>query len=126
MKTTADLDALIPVLTDMMLAEPQIGDSCRYVDEDGITCQDVDPKTNYVCYEENGWCIEVYYECCGKWSYDPGDYWTPESHDLVSAWGHVTAIYASHTDEDTDEETEFSEEEIEGLRNALDEALKSM
>ena len=103
----------------------EIGESYYEQDEDGWGRCD-DSTTNYLCYEEDGWLIEVTYECCGEWDNDPGDYWTPPSCDLRRAWGEVTEITATHYDEDIDEESEFSEEDVNKLWIALDEELKDI
>lgn len=125
MKTIADLNALIPQLIDLVLDDPEIGDSYYEQDEDGWGCFN-DYKTNYACYDEDGWYIEITYECCGEWSCDDGDYWTPTSCDLKRAWGSVSEITACHYDEDTDEETEFSDDDLKELWSALDKALEEI
>lgn len=126
MKTKADLDALIPTLVDLLTSQDhEIGDSYYEQDEDGWgVCHE--SATNYFCYEEDGWLIEVTYECCGEWDNDPGDYWTPPSSDLRRAWGEVTEISAYHYDEETDEETEFSEDDLNELWSALDKELEDI
>lgn len=126
MKTIDDLNALIPQLIDLVLDDPQIGNSYYDQDEDGFYGRNDEYEENYVCYEEDGWFIEISFECCGEWSYDPGDYWTPESLDLVKAWGKVTEINAGHYDEETDEDTEFSEEDTKELWSAIDKALETL
>jgi hypothetical protein len=126
MKTIADLNALIPTLVDLLRNnDHEIGDSYIEQDEDGWGRCD-EPATNYLCYEEDGWLIEITYECCGEWDNDPGDYWTPPCYDLIRAWGNVTEILASHYDEETGDESEFSEEDVNKLWIALDEELKDI
>lgn len=126
MKTIADLNALIPTLVELIRNnDHEIGESYYEQDEDGWGRCD-DSTTNYLCYEEDGWLIEVTYECCGEWDNDPGDYWTPPSCVLRRAWGEVTEITATHYHEDTDEESEFSEEDVNKLWIALDEELKDI
>lgn len=123
MKTASDLNNLIPQLTDLVLDNPEIGE-CYYG-----RCEDDYDETladNYVCYEEDGWCIEISFKCCGEWDNDPGDYWTPPSSGLRRAWGEVTEITAYHYDEETDEETEFSNDDLNELWNALDKALEKL
>ena len=124
MKTIADLNALIPTLVDLIRNnDHEIGESYYEQDEDGWgRCDDSTP--NYLCYEKDGWLIEIYYECCGEWDNDPGDYWTPPSSDLVRAWGELTEITAYHYDEDTDEETEFSGNDLNELWSAINNALE--
>ena len=92
MKTIADLNALIPTLVELLHNnDHEIGESYYEQDEDGWGRCD-EPATNYLCYEDNGWLIEITYECCAESYNDPGDYWTPPSHDLKGAWGKVTEI----------------------------------
>lgn len=126
MKSVSDLNALIPTLVDLLASQDhEIGESYYEQDEDGWGRCD-DSTTNYFCYEEDGWLIEVTYECCGEWDNDLGDYWTPPSCDLRKAWGEVTEIIASHYDEDTDEETEFSEDDVKELWSSLDKVLEDI
>ena len=61
MKTIADLNALIPQLTDLVLDNPEIGESGFERDEDGW-CRCDNSTTNCVCYEEDGWSIEITFE----------------------------------------------------------------
>nr|DAF09571.1 MAG TPA: hypothetical protein [Caudoviricetes sp.] len=124
MKSKSDLNALIPTLVEQFLKKGhEIGESYFEHDEDDWgRCED--STTNYFCYEEDGWFIEVTYECCGEWDNDPGDYWTPPSSDLIRAWGEVKEISASHYDEDTDEESEFSEDDLCELWEELNKSLE--
>lgn len=124
MKSKSDLNALIPTLVEQFLKKGhEIGESYFEHDEDDWgRCED--STTNYFCYEEDGWFIEVTYECCGEWDNDPGDYWTPPSSNLRKAWGEVKEISASHYDEDTDEESEFSEEDLCELWEELNKSLE--
>ncbi len=126
MKTIADLNALIPTLVELLHNnDHEIGESYYEQDEDGWGRCD-EPATNYLCYDDDGWLIEITYECCAESYNDPGDYWTPPSHDLKGAWGKVTEILASNTDEETDEESEFSDDDLKELWGALDEELKDI
>lgn len=125
MKTIADLNALIPQLITLVLDDPEIGESYYEPDEDGCGRCD-NSANNCAYYDEDGWSIEISFACCGEWDNDPGDYWTPPTRDLLKAWGEVTGISAYHYDEDTDEETEFSDEDVKELWSALDKALESI
>ncbi|MCF0219346.1 MAG: hypothetical protein HUK14_06155 [Muribaculaceae bacterium] len=114
MKTINDLKNLIPTIVGQISrANHEIGEN----DECTVNCY---------TYDENGWLIEVTYECCGDWEYDSGDYWTPPSGKLLSASGTVLEITACHYDEETDEETEFGDEAIDGLWKAIDKALENI
>jgi hypothetical protein len=126
MKSKFNLNALIPTLVEQLSnSDHEVGESYYDQDEDGWgICYD--NFTNYFCYEEDGWLIEVTYECCGEWDNDPGDYWTPPSSNLRRAWGEVTEITATHYDEDADEETEFSEDDLKEFWIALDKALEKI
>lgn len=126
MKTIDDLKALLPTLLDLFSNEDhQIGESHWDQDEDGWgKCNDY--ESNCFTYEEDGWCIEINYECCGEWDSDPGDYWNPPYCELRCAWGEVTEISAYHYDEDTDEEREFSEDELAEFFAPFDELLKDI
>lgn len=126
MKTIDDLKALLPTLLELFSKEdPQIGESYWEQDEDGWgKCNDY--ESNCFIYEEDGWCIEINYECCGEFSNDPGDYWTPPCYDLIRAWGEVSEITAYHYDEETGDETEFSEEELAEFFEPFNEELKDI
>lgn len=126
MKTIDDLKALIPTIVEQFSKnDHEIGESYFEQDEDGWgRCNDY--TDNYFSYEEDGWLIEVSYKCCGEYDNDPGDYWTPPCCDLIKAWGEVTEITASHYDENTDEESEFSDNDLNELWDALDNELKDI
>lgn len=123
MKTIDDLKALLPELKKRVLDNPEIGSTFYGRCEDDY---DEDWADNYVCYDEDGWCIEISYKCIGDWACDSGDYWTPPSSDLKRAWGEVTELTASHYDDDTDEETEFTEDELNEIWNEIDQVLSSL
>ncbi len=126
MKTKADLDAIIPAIVEKLSNNGhEIGESYYERDEDGWGRCD-DSTTNYLCYEEDGWFIEITYECCGELDNDPGYYWNPPSCVLRKAWGEVTEITAYYYDEETEEESEFSDDDLNELRSALDEELKNI
>lgn len=81
---------------------------------------------NYFCYEVDGWSIEVSYDCYSEWDIDPGDYWTPPCSELIRAWGTVTEVTAYHYDEESDEETTFSDEDVAELWEALEKELEQI
>lgn len=118
MKTIADLNALIPQLTKQVLENPEIG---KTNEGDAIS----DWEYNYICYEKDGWLIEVEYKCTGLWNYLPGDYYTPDEENCISAWGDVVNISAMHTDEKTEEETIFEDSDLKELYEALNQKLSS-
>lgn len=124
MKTIADLNALIPTICDLVKNNNhEIGSTWYGRCEDDYECN---YESNCVCYEEDGWLIEISYKCAGDWDEDPGDYWTPPSCDLRRAWGEVIEITAYHCDEETEEETEFSEDDLSELWKAVDKVLENI
>lgn len=126
MKTSADINALIPTLSKLLAnMDHEIGVSHFERDEDGwCVCDEY--AENYFCYEEDGWSIEVSYKCCGEWDYDPGDCMTPSSCGLRKAWGEVTEISAYHYDEITGEESTFEDKDLNELWNSLDKVLENI
>lgn len=123
MKTIADLNALIPTICDQLRkAEHEIGNVCY--DEYG---RDDEYKDNIFTYEDqDGWTVEATYRCCGEYINEPGDYWTPPCCELVRAWGNVVELDAWHSGPVTGEVTEFSDEDLQELRKAMNEVLKSI
>lgn len=126
MKTIDDFKALLPTLLDLFSNEDhEIGESYWDQDEDGWgKCNDYTP--NCFTYEEDGWYVEVHYECCGEYESDPGDYWNPPYCELIRAWGEVSEINVSYYDEDTEEEITFSEEELAEFFAPFDKLLKDV
>lgn len=118
---TANMEKLASIIPVILERFETLDHNIGYSDWEGD-----EYETNSFCYEEDGWLIEITYECCGKWDIDPGDYWTPPTNDLVSAWGRVTELTASHYSEETDEEIEFSEEDLSGLRSELNKIINSI
>lgn len=126
MKTASEINALIPVLVDLLVQSPKkIGKSSWQLTEDGWQRED-NPETNCLDYDHGGWEIEVTYECTGFYDIDDGDRDTPPSVEINRAWGEVTDIYASRYDEDTEETVEYSYDELRPLYAALDEVLREI
>ncbi len=122
MKTIEDLQNLFPTIAELFATEDHnIGES--YVDENGISS---DYEENTFTYEEDGWLIEISYLCTGEWDRVSGGYWNPADRDLLRGWGEVTEIYASHYDEESDEDTEFSAENLTDLKTQINEILKEL
>lgn len=108
MKTIADLNAIIPTISEALVAnEHEIG------------------ETNEFVYDEDGWYVEITYSTDGEYYNEEGDYCTPSCYDLKRAWGKVIDLGASYSDEDGNE-VEFSDKELETLWNALDKALEDI
>ena len=121
MKTIAELNALIPQLIKLVFEDPEIGKTHCGKREDDM---DTQWEYNYVCYEKDGWLIEIEFKCTGLWQYYPGDYYSPADEACISAWGEVMEINASHTDEDG-EETIFEWNDLKELYDTLNHKLSS-
>ena len=118
--TKQDLNKLIPVLQNLILCnDPEIGGEYY---ESGYRVEN-DYAQNSISYEQDGWEIYVEYECCGEWYDHPGDRWTPSEHTLRKAWGEITSIDATYTDENTGEYIDFSESDLSEIWDALEESL---
>jgi len=126
MKTIDDLKSLYSTIVELVENnDHELGETYWDEDEYGdVSCPSY--AENGVSYEKDGWSIEVTYQCCGEWDNDPGDYWAPPCHDLIRAWGEVTDITAYHYDDDTDEETEFSEVDLKELRDMINGVLEDI
>lgn len=126
MKTLEDLKNLFPILVDYVRENDHRIGSCYYEqDEDGwgLCC---DYENNYVCYEEDGWYIEISYKCAGTWCEDGDGYWTPRETYLKSASGGVEEITATHYDEETGEETEFDDDDLDELYRRINKELENL
>ena len=112
MKTTKQLNALIPEIADALANNHHdIGD--------------LFPERNYFCFEKDGWYVEVEYSCIGDFTCR-GDFMDPYSYSLIAASGSIDSIIVCHTDEETGEETEFSDEDVDELRRCLDMELSEV
>lgn len=126
MKTLDDLKKLIPTIVEQIKdSDHNIGECYPERDEDGwgMCCDYTD---NYFIYEEDGWFIEISYRCSGEWDIDSGDYDTPSSCKLRSAWGEVTEVSAYHYNEVSEEESEFTEDDCSELWSAIDKVLEKI
>lgn len=104
MKTVAELNAFIPTLVEQ------------------IKNVELDLETGgYLWYDEDGWAFEISIDVDGYEEYDPGDYWTPPYHEEHIESACVREIIATHDDED--DYTEFSDDDVKDLWDALDKAL---
>lgn len=121
MATISDLNALAPKLAAMMLDHPSIGECVP----DGADMAEL-WTDNFVHYNEDGWCVDVAFRCCGDWIEDRGDRLTAPSRSLKRAWGEVTDIAAYHYDEANDEETVFNCVALDELWDALDRLIKTL
>lgn len=113
MKTLLDLKALIPtIIAELEAQEKKIGDY-----------QEREYESNSFTFEEDGWYIEIEYSCTGYWCCEPQT-WDDPGCCEVRGWGEIDDIRVSHYDEETDEESEFSEEDLTDLYTAVKEVLK--
>lgn len=124
MKTTADLNALIPQLIDRVLDGPAIGDSFRDWDGDSY-CTGYNYEDNCVCYEEDGWFIEISYRCAGDWCEDGDGYYTPRSSYCGRAHGEVEDIVATYCDPETEDEIEFTDDDLDEMYDQINKALEN-
>ncbi len=113
MKTVTDLNALIPAILEAFRKDDR-----EY--GDGYS------KNNTFHFEEDGWFIDVEYDCTGDFVCDHGDYWTPPCHDMVDSEIEVGSISVYFCDDETGEEKEFSEEDTKELLNALEVGTENM
>lgn len=126
MKTIAELNALIPeIIAKLSENEHEIGTSSIERSEDGYGKND-EPTANYFTFEEDGWLVEVVYNCCGEWETSSGDYWNPPYCELKKAWGDAVEISASYYDEGAEEETAFSECDLRELKYAINQELRNI
>lgn len=109
MKTISDLNALIPTIMEQFKnADHEYGELYIESSEDGcgICC---DPVENFFCYDEDGWDIEISYDCeetrNGNWR------------------GEVTEIGACHYDRESGEQSEFYDADCAELKRAVNEYL---
>lgn len=112
------LNAIIPTVADLIRkSDHKIGIS-EY-DEDQY-------EDNHFIYDQDGWNIEIDYRCCGKWYNDLGDYWNPPCTDLIRAWGNVSNMSVSYYDENTDDEIDFSSDELKEFHSEINKVLRSI
>ena len=102
-----ELKELVPTFVDLMLEDPSIGTA--WYCEEGF---DSDPASNYICYEKDGWTIDISYELCGIPYFRAATYWEPEENGWQKTWGEVTEIIAGYYDEDEDKEVLIEDEEF--------------
>lgn len=116
MKTLLELNALIPTIIALMSKEePEIGNY-----------EENDYQHNIFTYQEDGWDIEIEYRCTGDYYYEAGDYYTPSFEELERAWGEVDEIRVFHYDDETEDETEFTGEDLTDLTLAVNKYLKDL
>lgn len=105
MKTVADLNALIPKLRELMLQH-----------DDRYTIDSFEFECNCIEYEEDGWDILVEYQLTADWDYN--------RHDAKCIYGEVTSLFAYHYDETTNEEIEFTEDDVVEVWVALNKLIE--
>lgn len=112
MKTIAELNAMIPSILDAFSKE-------RIELEPGY----IGNEQKTFSYLENGWEIEIDYECRGEWEDELGDSETSASLELKSGHGCVTDIFVNYFEEDGND-GEFVGEELTTLREAFERELQ--
>lgn len=120
MKTINDLNAYLPQIKSMMRVNAEIGEMFYGNCEDET---EADWADNFICFEEDGWCVEVSYRCVGD-VYDDSR-WTG-AKELVKGWGEVTDLQVSYWDEKTDTITEFPDKDLDEIWIELDKALENL
>lgn len=112
------IETITPVILEAILnRNHKIG----YSDHDGDEYEE-----NHLYFDNDGWYAEITYRLCGKWMIETGDYWTPPSEEPVNVWGDVEEMTVTYHDCDTDDDIEFSEDELAGLRKSINEILKEI
>lgn len=110
-KKTA-LETIIAIIVpELSKREHQVGYS-YYEDGDEY-------KTNFFCYEENGWFVDLSYDLCGKWVVEKQTYWTPGDEYISKVWGNISGLDISYENEETGESYEYSEDELEEFKEKL-------
>ncbi|MDE5869052.1 MAG: hypothetical protein K2H18_02365 [Muribaculaceae bacterium] len=118
--TVSNLNKHIPKLKEILLETTHKIGSSHY--ERGFGIED-DYALNCIGLDEDGWDICVRYKCCGEWKDNPGDRWTPPEHSLCKAWGEITDIHASYSDDDTGECRIFTDYDVSEMWSQLAECL---
>lgn len=90
-------------------------------DEDGY-----DYRTNYICFDIDGYHVEGSFELAGKYTEDGDGYWTPYETYLSHVKISVDQLEVSWCDPDTEEEEEVPEEEIKALRSYIEDNVPSL
>lgn len=127
MKTTSDLKAQLPALISYLKSQKhEIGVwyEDTDMDEDGERgCIISNPAVNEFVYEEDGWLVEGEYECIGKLESEPSTMWSPGYEEIGNPEGGFTWLSAYHYDEETNEATDFTDEDVNEIWDALNVAL---
>lgn len=124
MKTTADLIKLIPEIVELVEGnEHNFGRTVGEQDESGWYPVDEGGR-NKVYYEEDGWYVEVTYQCAGVFEYYSRDWLTPLSYEMTCGHGHVIGIDIEHYDEESGEVSTFSKDDIKPLEEEIDKVLE--
>ncbi len=116
MKSLQHLQKLYSILVNLLRTNSHVFGNC-YGDCAAL---------NNIWYEEGGWDIEISYTCTAEIEHDAGDYWTEEYNNVKSAYGELINLSVSHYDEETDEETEFTSNQLKELRVLLIKELENL
>lgn len=111
MITTADLNALIPTIVELVKNNPhEVGGYDIVQDEDGDGAYDFYYAYNSVIYEKDGWVIEVVYEC--------------SSYSERYGFGEIVELNASHYDSEGFEDAYFEGDDLNEMRWSINEILE--
>lgn len=110
MKTVSDLNALIPSIINLL------AENTTAIKENG------DWTDNYICYDEEGWVIEITYQSRGVFPERPYLLPTDKRDSFVGVEGRVLEILASFGDEN-EVFDEFTGADLEEMESAVLKAL---
>lgn len=94
-----------------------------------VGCRDYDGddyRTNYICFEEDGYYIEGSFGVCADIIEDGDGYWTPYVTSVRRASVRVDELEVSWCDPVTDEEEDVPQEEIDALRDYIENEIPEM
>lgn len=119
MKTTADLNALIPIICEL------IANNDHEIGSKGIDrierIEFYEPESNIVTYEEDGWLIEVLYKCTGEHHHSLASYYQPEEYYIRNIDAKLIEITASY--ENAGETIDFTEGDLKTMCEAVQKEL---
>lgn len=98
----------------------------KYAEVGCRDCDGYDYKTNHICFEEDGYCIEGSFSIAADIIEDGDGYWTPCETIVTDASVTVDSLEVSWCDPDTDEEVEVSEDEINSLWDYIEKKVPYM
>lgn len=94
-----------------------------------VGCRDYDGddyRTNYICFEEDGYYIEGSFGVCATITEDGDGYWTPYETTVSRASVRVDSLEVSWCDPDTEEDEDVPQKEIDALRDYIEKEIPDM